>query len=51
MTKAEDIARRWIFSEKGQTPAREAKAKATAKRMNVAWADVLAAAEALKAKP
>lgn len=49
MTKAEDIARRWLESDKGMTPQREAKARAAARRMKVDWADVERAVEQIKA--
>ena len=40
---ADEIATRWYGSDKGLTLLREQKAKALARRANVAWADVVAA--------
>lgn len=46
---AKALVERWLGSEKGETPQREAKAKAAAMRSNIPWAAVLAAVETYRA--
>lgn len=46
---AQELVKRWLGSEHGETPEREAKAKGRAKACNIAWSDVLIEAEKYRA--
>ncbi len=47
---AKELVARWLGSEHGETPEREAKARARAKAVNIPWSEVEKEAEKYRAE-